>query len=183
MSDFLPAGYEIPVESNYMKLQQGDNKLRVLGSAIIGQEYWIETKDGRKPIRKRQGERISPADIGPDSSIKHFWAFPVYNYQDKRIQILELTQKTIMNGIQKLTSSEDWGDPKDYDITITKEGEMMQTEYSVVPSPKKKLDIGIQQLYNDMHINLEALYEGADPFAVNVDVAFQEEMDALVKEK
>jgi hypothetical protein len=165
---FLPEGYEVPVSSNYMKLQQGENRFRVLDSAIIGQEFWIETKDGRKPVRKHKDEAISPNELGADATIKHFWAFPVYNVNAKKVQILELTQKSIMNAVNNLVKSEDWGNPKEYDIIVTKEGEGMQTEYHVVPTPKKKLDAGIVQLYKDMNIDINQLFDGDDPFKTGI---------------
>ena len=50
-------------------------------------------------------------------------------------------------------------------LVVTKEGDKLETKYTVMPSPQKPLDEGIQQLYKDMKINLDALYDGADPFS------------------
>jgi hypothetical protein len=51
MDEFLPTNYEVPVsDGNYMKLKIGENRFRVLSSAIVGYEYW--TKDN-KPVRSR----------------------------------------------------------------------------------------------------------------------------------
>jgi hypothetical protein len=171
---FLPKGYEVPTESNYFKLQNGENKFRILDSAIIGQVFWIETKEGRRPIRKHQDEKISAGELDADSDIRHFWAFPVYNIKDKKIQIMEITQKTIMNAINALVKSNDWGDPKEYDLNVTREGEGKQTEYHVMPSPKKPLDPGVIQLYKDMNIRIEKLYSADDPFEATENVTKQE---------
>ncbi len=38
-----------------------------------------------------------------------------------------------------LYSNEDRGDPKEYDITINKTGDGMDTKYTLQPSPKKEL--------------------------------------------
>ena len=49
MDQFLPDDYDVPnAAANYMKFQQGTNKFRVLGSAIIGYELWVDTDEGRK---------------------------------------------------------------------------------------------------------------------------------------
>lgn len=52
---FLPDGYKEPVNSKYMNFELGSNVFRVLGSAKIGYEYWIEsTIDGvtkPRPVR------------------------------------------------------------------------------------------------------------------------------------
>ena len=43
-------------------------------------------------------------------------------------------------------------------------GEDLETEYSVIPSPKKKLDPEIAKTFKEMTINLDALYSGENPF-------------------
>ena len=62
-------------------------------------------------------------------------------------------------------SDEDWGDPKEYDISIVKTGEGMETRNSTVPKPKKAATKEIQQAFADAEINLMALFSGDDPFA------------------
>jgi hypothetical protein len=161
---FLPDKYQIP-DSNtgYFKFKQDENKFRVLSSAIVGYESWIDEDGKRKPLRWKMDEKMSVEKIGDDP--KHFWAFVVWNYQEEKVQILEITQKGIMKSIQSLVSDEDWGDPKNYDIVVTRKGEGLETEYQVNPKPKKELDSGITQFYKDLHINLEALFKGEDPFS------------------
>ena len=178
---FLPKNYEQPSgKSNYMKLEDGDNKFRVLGSAIVGWEWWTEDKEGkRKPNRVKSQNDISDSDLDEinhqeaatnRTQLKHFWAFPVLDRKDKNIKILEITQSSIQSAINKHVKNEDWGDPKDYDFTITREGEKLNTKYSVIASPKTKLDEGVAQAYKDMNINLDALYNSDDPFAANIDL-------------
>jgi hypothetical protein len=180
MSDFLPEGYEVKATSDqYMKLEQGDNRFRILASPIIGQEWWTEdAKKNRFVHRRRKGERISPEELGEDP-IREFWAMPVFDYKDKKIKILELTQKGVMRSIQNLSRDEDWGNPKGvngYDLVIMREGEGRETKYDVQPKPHKKLDEGVMRLFADMKINLEAMYDGGDPFATE-DVKASEEVD------
>ena len=167
---FLPPDYKEPDTSNYMKFEKGENVFRVLSDAITGMEYWKETKEGRKPVRLHTEEEIKIGDLETDDKgnlkmPKHFWAFVVFNRSSEKIQILEITQATVRRQVNALYNNEKWGDPKEYDITVTREGEGFETEYTVMPNPKEKLDEGVLKLYKDMHINLEALYEGNDPFA------------------
>lgn len=165
--DFLPQDYKIPdATTGYMRLQQGKNKFRVVSSAIIGNEFWITKEDGkRSPVRKRMNEQINISEIEEDEQIKHFWAFIVWNYDTNSLQILELTQKSLQKAIKAYVDNEDYGDPKGYDITITRDGEKLNTEYSVIASPPKPLNQEIKKLVDTTPINLEALYEGGDPFA------------------
>lgn len=164
MTNFLPDNYKIPESaSGYMKFQPGINSIRILSSAIVGFEYF--DKDN-KPHRQREQFDEMPSDIKDGGKIKAFWAFVCYNYQNKSIQILELTQKSIMTSIKALVDNPKWGDPKNYDIAITKTGENLDTEYSVqgeppISEPSKEILEALAAKY----ISLEALFEGADPFS------------------
>ena len=171
---FLKKGYKEPDESNYMKLKQGENRFRVLSDTITGMEYWKDVEDDQgkiksTPVRKRQGEVINIKDlrVDKDGSLempKHFWAFVVWNYDSEKVQILEITQTTIRRPMMKYYANKAWGDPREYDIVVSKEGEGLKTEYTVMPSPKSKIDEGIKRMAKDMNINLEALFSGGDPF-------------------
>ncbi len=175
MNNFLEDNYEVPQKpGNYMKFVSGENKFRILARPIKGWEYWKTMADGtRKPIRKQMDDKIIMSDVEEgEDSVKHFWAMPVWNYKDERIQILEITQKGIQTSIAGLARSKDWGSPLEYDILVIKSGQQLLTKYEVHPVPPKKLDEGIIQLFTDMNINLNALYDGEDPFKsdqVNVD--------------
>ena len=164
MTDFLPQGYDIPTQSsNYMKLQDGTNRFRVLASPIIGYEYWTEDSEGnRKPNRVPMDGKVPVAYA---EETKHFWAMPVYDYADDQIKILEITQATIQKAIKALVADEDWGSPLNYDLTVSRTGQKLETKYQVQPKPAKELDKGIVEAYKAMHIDLTALYRGEDPFA------------------
>ena len=162
---FLPKDYSEPVTSNYMKFEKGQNKFRVLSSAIVGMEYWVTEGDKRKPVRKQMDEPIPVGELETDDRPKHFWAFIVWNYKTDTVQILHITQKTIRTAIKDLVKMEDWGDPKGYDITITRKGDGFDTEYTTLPSNKSKTDEGIIKLYEDMNIDLQKLFSGDDPFS------------------
>ncbi len=162
MNEFLPENYEQPQSGGfYMKLQKGDNKFRILSKPIVG---WLDWKD-KVPYRflmKAKPEK--PMVSG--STIKHFWAFIVWNYQDQQVQILEITQSTIQKTIGDLSKDEDWGAPFEYDLKVIRKGDGMETEYSVTPSPKKVLSDDIKKAALDKPCNLEALYSGSDPWVV-----------------
>ncbi len=161
MSDFLPEGYVKPVSSGgFMKLQDGDNQFRILSKAITGYEYWTEDK---KPVRSKT-EFASTPNIKKDSKAKHFWAVVVWNYTTKAVEILEITQSTIMSAIENLMGDSDFGDPRGYDIKVTRSGQGIETEYSTIAKPPKETPADILMAYVDKKINLEALYENGNPF-------------------
>lgn len=163
-SFFGEIDYSIPNTSNYMKFSEGDNTFRVLSSAIVGYEYF--TNDN-KPVRSKTPWDVVPSDIKKDGKIKHFWAFVVYNYESKRIQILELTQKSIMTTMQSYIKNVKWGNPKEYDFIVTKTGSGMDTEYAITVNPKSPLDESVKARFESMKIDLNALFAGLDPFEID----------------
>ena len=180
MSNFLPKDYKVPESSggNYMKFEEGENLFRVLGSAVIGMEGW----KARKPVRKQMGEawQDGEADADPNTGMpryKHFWAFPVWNYAAKKVQILEITQKGIMRAITSLVDDEAWGDPTGYDIKVTRTGKDIDTEYTVGPRPHTAPDQKVKEQYEVMNIKLDALFSGGDPFADTKEAPSNNDVD------
>ena len=99
----------------------------------------------------------------------------VYNPADDCFQVCEITQKTIQEAVKSLASDPDWGDPTGYDIVVTRKGEDLNTEYTIRAKPKKALPDVVKKRYQEFHCDLDALYSGDDPFAVEVADAETEE--------
>lgn len=166
MNTFLPQDYKVPSNpSAYTKLAQGNNKFRILNSPITGWQYF--TTDN-KVVRSKDRFAETP-NIANDRKQEHFWAMPIYNYETKQLEILTLTQKTIMNTIEAYSNNPDWGNPMQYDITINKKGEKLTTEYNVIPSPAKEMSDEVKAAIKPL--NLEALYTGGNPFDVTETVS------------
>lgn len=174
MIDFLNADYKIPSTSRYMKFLAGENRFRILGSfsdntAIMGMEYWKTVNGKRGPVRVALGVEIPITELeekenGELEMPKHFWALPVWNYSANAVQILEITQKSIMETIKELSRNKKWGSPIEYDLVVTKTGEKLLTKYTTQPDPKEELSSEIKEAYAKAHINIVALFSGDDPF-------------------
>jgi hypothetical protein len=158
--DFLPQGYAgVPkTNSKYLKFIEGNNKFRILSSAITGFIDWTEDK---KPLRTREYPKQL---VNAAKPAKHFWAFVVFDYLSSEVKILEITQATVQTAIFDLHADPNWGNPQNFDLTVKKTGKDMETKYSVIPTPPMPLKPEIKQLYEGLNINLNALYEGLDPF-------------------
>lgn len=157
---FLPDNYEAPRASdNYMKFQEGENKFRILSAPILGWEDWLD----KKPVRFRFEEKPTKP-IDSTKPIKHFWAFVVWNYSEKKIQILQITQATLRSKIEALSKDEEWGAPYFYDLKVWKKGEGVKTEYEVNPVPHRTVTKEIIAAYEAKPCNLEALFDSSDPF-------------------
>jgi hypothetical protein len=156
---FLPEDYEAPKSAGqYMKLEEGENRLRILSTPILGWEGWEEDKPHRFPFDQKPTNTTL-------TNIKHFWAFIVWNYQQERIQILHITQATIRNNIEMLYKDSDWGEPFFYDIKIIRKGKGKETEYMVNPLPHKEVTAKIKEEYMNTPCNLEAIFSNGQPFA------------------
>lgn len=164
MDNFLPENYEVPATiGNYMKFEKGDNLFRVLSSAIIGWEYW-NVDD--KPVRLKAKPDQMPLDMRADDKLKHFWAFVVWNYKFNKIQILEVTQKSVQDEIMKLVNDVDWGSPKNYDLKVTRTGDKLETKYQVTQKPHTPLKDEVKEALANTPVDLTNLFNGEDPFEV-----------------
>ena len=163
---FLPEGYEVPeAPSKYMRLVKGINKFRILSKPIVGNKYWVDTKEGRKPVRKRPDENIDLEEVDINDQVKHFWAMPVWNYEIGAIQVLEITQRSVLKEIYNIARDSDWGSPLGYDIAITKTGDGMETRYSVSPKPLKPVDPKIKDQFDALKsFDINRLFDNGDPF-------------------
>lgn len=172
-----PEDYEVPGgESRYMKLQQGDNKFRILQKPIFGWEGWKTGTDGKDtPVRFKLSEKPADASSFRNGRINHFWAMPVWNFQTKQVELLQLTQKTILKPIENNARSEDWGSPLGYSITVHKEGTTKEdTNYVVSPTPHKEVPDEVKaewQKVLDEGFDLNELYTNGDPFAPSTKAA------------
>lgn len=159
----IPENYREPSNSdNYMKLKQGENRIRIMSSLIMGWEDW--TLDEKpKPVRFRYNEKPK-APISAARPIKLFWAFIVWNHSESKIQILQVNQASIRRQIHKITQDADWGNPMNYDLKISRSGEGMETVYAVVPVPHSPIPQKAKDAMKSLKIDLNELFIGGDPF-------------------
>lgn len=163
--DFFDKGYELPNPSDkYAKLDSGQNRFRIVSRPIMGYVWWEDTDEGRKPVR------IPFNEVPTDPSYKHFWAMKVWSYDKGRVQVLEISQRTIQEAIKDLQMNPKWGDPREYDLVIVRKGEGLETTYGVQPEPKEELSSEVRKADQENEVVLEALFEGGDPFDTDVSV-------------
>ena len=177
---FLTNLKEVPQNSGsgggkYMKLQQGSNLFRILGSFedgtnIQGMLGWAEDEEGnRKPYRWKVDQE-APRKFKENP--RQFYALLVWNYKPDQkantsgaIQIFEMTQAKLRQDLLTLAKDEDWGDPRKYDLKIVRNGEGLETSYAMTPSPHKKRSQEISDAVKSTKVDMSALYRGEDPFA------------------
>jgi hypothetical protein len=159
--NFLPQNYKSPVSSNnYLKMNEGENRIRILSQPIMGWEDWLDNKPVRYRLDAKPARPVDPA-----KPIRYFWAFIIYNVTEDVIQIMHVTQNTIIKSIEALCNDADWGNPYHYDIKIKKSGKGMETQYVTSPVPHRPVDEHVVDLFNAKPIYLDALFDCADPFS------------------
>lgn len=145
---------------------EGEKRVRFLGGGITGFFSWTVEK---KPIRWESRPEQLPANLAPDQSgkisVRRFLAGLIYDYEAADFKILEITQRTLMDQLFKYMKDEDYGDPNYYDIKISRTGEGIKTEYSLVAAPPKPLAKDITASSEKVVCNLAALFDGEDPWA------------------
>lgn len=154
-------------------------RFRIMGDPLVGFSYW---NNQRKPVRLREAPLTVPEDIGwnekskKQEQVSQFWAFCVWNYNEQRLQVLELTQTTIKDQIHRAFARPEtlqpsdpwpWGDPTSYDFELhynAKENDPSKryTCRSLLNlSPKPAEAVAALQ---ETPCNLEALFTNSDPF-------------------
>ena len=101
----------------------------------------------------------------------------MWNYQDKMVQILEITQATIQRAM-KIKIDNRQGDAMGYDFIITKTGDGLQSEYDIDTGNPEPVTSDAMVEFTKKKINLEALFDGGDPFNSNASSQPQNESTA-----
>ena len=173
---FLPEGYVRPDRSKqFMKLSEGDNQFRILSTALLGWLLFSEDGPHRKPFEepfsKEEVDEIKPKknDDGSTQMPRHFWVMFVWCYKTKSIKVLEITQGSIMKGMETFLKDEDYGaDPTKYDFVITREGTgKNDTSYTIRAKPPKAISKEATKAVeaNQDKADLLALMNGEYPFS------------------
>lgn len=174
---FLPDNYEIPSSaSRYVgALPKGESKFRILSAPLMGNKYWTDNGGKPAPVRLKMGAKINANDVAPDRNgepgrVSHFWAMPVWDYESSSVKIWEVTQKAIQKALMQYAGNSKWGSPTGYDIVVTRKGDGLETEYSLIAEPAEPLNPEAAAAWKAVQaegFELEALFAGADPFTAD----------------
>lgn len=166
--DYKPAS---ATAGRYTKFKQGSTRLRLFGDIDTGSCMWIweawKPKDGKDmPCRFPLSEKPTDLTQFRDGKIKECLVGLAWNHDANIIQICSIPQNSIKLDLRNLLQDEDWGDLKDYDVVIRREGEQLGTTYKVIPKSKAPLeDSVIEVIRRELpKIRLDALFTNEDPF-------------------
>ncbi len=163
-----PPNYTPPSSGgNYYRPPNGDSRIRIVSPSFTqGNEAWEELEDGKKrPVRRPLGEIIS----GNVKDHKEYMAFAILDRSDLKVKVWVVTQRGIQKALDGLMDDPDWGDLNTFDLKIRRQGEGLNTEYSVTPCPKAPLVAEALRIVDENPVNLKALFTNDDPFAYDAN--------------
>jgi hypothetical protein len=133
-------------------------------------ECWGTCDGATKPFRfdhePTEGDlKVEMGDFEPregrggpgTADVKFAIAVPVYAFDAGKVQVLQITQKSILKEIDAISQVDEYTNLLEWDFSISKKGSGLTTEYQVRPLPRKR---GSQE-----HIDaawIEAKAEGFD---------------------
>lgn len=144
----------------FLKLEGGDNKIRLFGDTYRTWIHWFISTDGQKRKVNCAGDNcpLCRAASKPEEEAKPRFYNCCINRADGTIKILDMGSQ-IFKGVQALDADESWGSLEDYDINIKKGPKGASPLYQVTPLPKKELskaDLALIEASKSI-INLEKL--------------------------
>ncbi len=127
--------------SDFMRLDQGENVVRVMGNPTQFYVHWLTCTDNSKK------KVVSPIDSPElvkrleDGGFRRQarWLVKVLDRSDGKFKALEIGAQ-IYNGIRALYNNNKWGKVTSYDLSVMRGSPGQQPLYSVTPNPKEELE-------------------------------------------
>ena len=151
-------------KSDFMRLEEGENTIRVMGNPVQFYIHWVVTPDGSR--RKVNSPVDHPELVRrlEDSGFRRQarWLIKVLDRTDDEFRILEVGPQ-IYNGVKALYNNSRWGKVTAYDVTVFKGPKGSQPLYNVTPNPKEPLSSDFKSTFVDFNdrVNVEKLISPA----------------------
>jgi hypothetical protein len=106
---------------------------------------------------------------GPGTAdVKFCIAAPIWSFEAGTVQVLSVSQKSILRELDAISQEEDYANLTEWDFTLSKKGSGLTTEYKLRPAPRKKgSDVTIAAAWEEAKSNgfdLSRLLTGGNPF-------------------
>jgi hypothetical protein len=146
------------MKNDFMKLDVGKSRVRIMGNPVQFYIHWLDTPDGKK---RKVNSPIGDAKLVrklEDAGFKRRprWMIKVLDRANNEFKLLEIGSQ-IYNGIKTLYLDEDWGPVTGYDITIERGTPGTQPLYRVTPRPKSPLESSFREDFNKFNDRVDML--------------------------
>jgi len=130
----------------YLNLKDGENRMRIVSNPSAIDVHWEKDTEGNNKrvicsgnsdcILCEHGSKVT-SRFQLLAIDKSNWDGKTKSYRgDIGVKIVEVG-KSVVNQIKTLAQDSEYGDPRNYDIRITKTGSGRDTRYTVIGSPTK----------------------------------------------
>ena len=172
--------------SDFIKLEQGDTKVRVMGNATQFYIHWVENANGQK--KKFVSPVSDPTLVRKldDAGFKRKqrWLVKVFDYSTRSFKIVEIGAQ-VFSGIQTLYRDEDWGPVTRYDIKISRGKPGTQPLYRVTPSGSKtQLPEELKEQYRSFNdrVDMSKFIKPAQPSEIEEFLGWSSTKKASIKD-
>lgn len=156
--------------SDFMRLVEGENVVRVMGNPTQYFVHWVTTADGST---RKINSPIDDADLVRRLEDEGYrrqarWIVKVLDRTDDTFKLLEIGSQ-IYNGIRALFNHPKWGKVTQYDLSVNRGPKGSQPLYNVNPNPKEALPATFKQSYLDFNdrVNLEKIITPSSSATIN----------------
>jgi hypothetical protein len=153
--------YQAPKKpSKYLRLTEGTHMIHLLSKPeeVVSFFSIFDEETKKKTCYPDLGDGNQPAGT------KNNWAFKIWNYETKEIQIWEVSQNSIKDFLKTLASSKLKSDWTQYPIEVSRKGEKLETVYTCIAGDKQPITKEIEKAMANTFVNLQAMATGQDPF-------------------
>ncbi len=121
-------------ESPWIKFLEGTTTIRILSHSINWKSHYIRSE---KKSHTCTGDISTCEWCQKGDQPKGRWAYLILNRSNKEIRVMEIGW-SIFGTILQCAKDSDYGDPRKYDLKITRKGTGLETEYQVIPGKETK---------------------------------------------
>lgn len=122
--------------SDYMRLEEGSNKVRCLTSPYQFYIHWSQDATGQNRKVRCALKDCPLCQQGEKAQAR--WYVGVLNRRTGKPAILEIGPQ-IFKQIVDLSKNAKWGDPRGYDVDVKRNPKGTQPLYTIIPEPKEAL--------------------------------------------
>lgn len=122
-----------------LKSKKESCRVRIVAAPLREPKVWIEGE--REPMKAEDVTKLTAGQWAtvmrkPDYRVAEVFHFLVIDRADGTAKIFTTTGG-VYGKIRDFATNDEWGDPKQYDLTITRTEQPGKNYYDVVPSPAK----------------------------------------------
>ena len=156
---------------SFMKLKEGTNTCRIIGSPYQLYNHWTKDASGAK-VTQRCAINGCPLCLkGEKASAR--WMIAVINRATEKCAVLEIGVQ-VFRSLLSLKNNPKWGDPRKYDIDILRQPEGTSPLYVVQASPPVPMTDEEKKMAKQFleETNLQEMTEAPTPEEVNEKLGF-----------